>query len=203
MDPARLTADGHLVLPPFGPTARSVQRDLPDVRVGRAVQRDPKRRHGRQETRVLWTLTSAELNQYVGSTGVAGAAWPGVQQIGQLQRLVRTPQPDGTWQTTSELTYLITSLVPARATASQLLRRKRAHWAIECWHWVRDVTFGEDASRISRDQAPAVFAALRNAAISLLLWHSPAPLAATQRDLATRPATVPDLFSSLARRLVK
>jgi hypothetical protein len=35
-------------------------------------------------------------------------------------------------------------------------------------HWVRDVTMGEDHSRIRTGAAPEVMAGLRNAAISLL-----------------------------------
>jgi hypothetical protein len=35
-------------------------------------------------------------------------------------------------------------------------------------HWVRDVTMGEDASRIRTASGPEAMAGLRNAAISLL-----------------------------------
>jgi hypothetical protein len=53
--------------------------------------------------------------------------------------------------------------------ASALLAWWRGHWGIENrLHWVRDVTLGEDASRIRTGSAPQILAALRNAGISLL-----------------------------------
>ncbi len=45
----------------------------------------------------------------------------------------------------------------------------RSHWQIEnCLHWVLDVQFHEDDSRIRKDNAPANFAVLRHIAHSLL-----------------------------------
>jgi len=64
---------------------------------------------------------------------------------------------------------VITSLSAERADAAELLRRVRQHWEIENrLHWVRDVSCGDDASRIRRGQAPQVLAALRNTVLSLL-----------------------------------
>jgi hypothetical protein len=70
---------------------------------------------------------------------------------------------------TQEVAYAITSAGPAWADAATLLGWWRDHWGIENrLHWVRDVTMGEDASRIRSGAAPQVMAGLRNAAISLL-----------------------------------
>jgi len=67
-----------------------------------------------------------------------------------------------------EVRYAITSLGP-EVGASRLLRLIRGHWAIENrLHWVRDVTFGEDASQVRTGAAPEVMAALRNLVIRLL-----------------------------------
>jgi hypothetical protein len=45
----------------------------------------------------------------------------------------------------------------------------RGQWQIENRaHWVRDVTFGEDASQVRQGHGPQVMATLRNLAISLL-----------------------------------
>jgi hypothetical protein len=50
-----------------------------------------------------------------------------------------------------------------------LLRRSRAHWAIETHlHYVRDVTLGEDASRIRSGAAPQAMAAIRNLILAVL-----------------------------------
>jgi len=57
----------------------------------------------------------------------------------------------------------------SQAGAARLLRWWRQHWGIENRsHYVRDVTFQEDACRIRKGHAPANFAALRNALISCL-----------------------------------
>jgi hypothetical protein len=50
----------------------------------------------------------------------------------------------------------------ARASPADLLAYVRAHWTIENKiHWVRDVTLGEDASRVRTGNAPRVMATLR------------------------------------------
>ncbi len=44
----------------------------------------------------------------------------------------------------------------------------RGHWQIEnALHWVRDVTFAEDLSRVRAGAGPQVMASLRNLVISL------------------------------------
>jgi hypothetical protein len=69
---------------------------------------------------------------------------------------------------TREVVYAITSAGPAWAGAADLLGWWRGHWGIENRvHWVRDVTMGEDASRVRTAAGPEVMAGLRNAAISL------------------------------------
>ncbi|WUX49891.1 hypothetical protein OG769_36170 (plasmid) [Streptomyces sp. NBC_01435] len=50
-----------------------------------------------------------------------------------------------------------------------MAERVRGHWAIENReHHVRDVTFGEDASRVRTGNAPRAMASLRNLAIGAL-----------------------------------
>ena len=45
----------------------------------------------------------------------------------------------------------------------------RGHWSIENQsHYVRDVTFSEDASRVRKGSGPEVMAAIRNAAIGFM-----------------------------------
>jgi predicted transposase YbfD/YdcC len=56
----------------------------------------------------------------------------------------------------------------ATASAADLQRFRRGHWAIETGlHYVRDVTFGEDASTVRTGHAPQNLAALRNLVIGL------------------------------------
>ena len=75
----------------------------------------------------------------------------------------------GKGKTTVEVVHGITSLSPERADAKRLLGLNRGHWGIENrLHYVRDVTMGEDASRIRKGVAPQVMAALRNSVVHLL-----------------------------------
>lgn len=44
----------------------------------------------------------------------------------------------------------------------------RAHWAVEAMHYVKDVTFGEDASLIRTKNAPTNFSIIRNITLNTL-----------------------------------
>lgn len=61
----------------------------------------------------------------------------------------------------------ITTAPPATADAPTLARAVRGQWAIEAQHFIRDVTFGEDASRARTGSLPRALATLRSLAISL------------------------------------
>ena len=70
---------------------------------------------------------------------------------------------------TVEVVHGITSLSPTRADAARLQELTRGHWAIENGlHYKRDVTLGEDASRVRKGVAPQVLAGLRNSVVHLL-----------------------------------
>jgi hypothetical protein len=91
--------------------------------------------------------------------------------------------------------YAITSAGPEWADAGVLLGWWRGHWGIENRvHWVRDVTLGEDASRIRTDAAPEVMAGLRNAAISLLRLSGADNIAEALRENLYQ---VPSLLTTL------
>jgi len=110
--------------------------------------------HGRQEKRTLRRTTMLTKTQ----------DWAGLKQGFELTR-ERTIQG----VTTRETVYGITSLSTAQADASRLLELTRGHWGIENGlHYKRDVTLGEDMSRVRQQAAPQVMAALRNSIIHLL-----------------------------------
>lgn len=74
-----------------------------------------------------------------------------------------------TGRQTEETVFGITSLSPRQADATRLLELNRGHWSIENEsHYVRDVTFDEDRSRIRKKSGPQVMATLRNLVLSLL-----------------------------------
>ena len=67
---------------------------------------------------------------------------------------------------TTETRYYISSM---DAKAEKILRAIRSHWAIEnSLHWVLDMSFNEDYSRIRKKNAPHVMAILRHIALNLL-----------------------------------
>jgi predicted transposase YbfD/YdcC len=110
--------------------------------------------HGRLEKRTLRTTTILTKQQ----------DWKGLKQGFEL---VRERTEKG--QKTVEIVHGITSLSAERADAKRLLALNRGHWAIENeLHYRRDVTLGEDASRIRKGAAPEVMAALRNSIVHLL-----------------------------------
>ncbi len=88
----------------------------------------------------------------------------------------------------AEVVYGLTSLATSRADAARLLQIGRAHWSIENRsHWVRDVVFDEDRSRVRVGSIPEVMAALRNAVIGLLRTSGHDRIAPTRRRLAAQP----------------
>jgi predicted transposase YbfD/YdcC len=116
--------------------------------------------------------------------------WPGVGQVGRVESTVVR---DG--QTSQEVRYFVTSVSRLRAGAPQLLVWVRGHWSIENRsHHVRDVSLGEDASRIRKGSAPQVMAALRNAAIGVLRATGSTNIAASLRRNASR---VEEVFTKL------
>ena len=123
--------------------------------------------HGRREVRSIRTTTIL----------TKAREWKGLKQGFEITR-ERTEEG----KTTVEVVYGITSLDPQQADAERLLGLVRGHWGIENGlHYRRDVTLGEDASRIRKGAAPQVMAALRNALIHLLQTLNAPSLAAAIR----------------------
>ena len=85
--------------------------------------------------------------------------------------------------------YAITSLALGTASPAQLAGWLRGHWTIENrLHWVRDVTFSEDASHACTGSLPRVMASLRNLAIGALRLAGHPNLAAALRHTGRDPA---------------
>jgi hypothetical protein len=136
--------------------------------------------HGRDEIRRLKAAT------------VPGLPFPHADQALQIVRRRRTLR---TGRVSIERVYAITSLTAHQANAADLAERVRGHWAIENReHHVRDVTFGEDASRVRTGGAPRVMASLRNLAIGALRlagWDNIAEgLRHHGRDMTRPPAAL-------------
>jgi predicted transposase YbfD/YdcC len=141
------------------------------------------RRRGRKEVRTI--KVSTEMNAYL------APSWPFVAQVAQLTRTVTKA---GT--TTTEVVYLITTLSPSKASPQRLLELNRGHWSIENRsHYVRDVSFGEDHSRLRSGNGPQILAALRNLVITLIHRSGSSHIAATRRHFASCPQEALALLS--------
>lgn len=85
----------------------------------------------------------------------------------------------------SETVYGITSQSQQQASPACILCQNREHWSIEnSSHYVRDVTFDEDRSRIRKGSGPQVMATLRNLVIGILRLTGINNIAQGLRNLA-------------------
>ena len=136
---------------------------------------------------MLWALADPAVNQYAGSAGTVGQAWPHLQQVCRVERRRTLVRRGRVVKQEREVSYAITSAPPECADAPRLLRVQRGHWGIENKvHWVRDVTFGEDGSPVRTGAAPEVLAACRNVVTALLRRAGYHNIAAALRTLAGR-----------------
>ncbi|RKU26315.1 hypothetical protein C6499_13730 [Candidatus Poribacteria bacterium] len=120
--------------------------------------------------------------------------WPGLAQVYEYHIKRQHTQ---TGEITHYKQYGITSLLPEKASAEDLLKLRREHWTIENkLHWVRDVIFDEDASQARTGSIPHVMAALRNTAISLLRFAGRTKISQTLREFADRPKLAVNLIQS-------
>lgn len=82
----------------------------------------------------------------------------------------------------------VTSLSAREAAPEHLATYVRKHWSIENKvHWVRDVTFREDASQIRTGSRPRVMATLRNLAVGLIRQAGYTKIAETTRKIKHDP----------------
>jgi len=131
--------------------------------------------HGRIEQRTI--MVSTLLNDYLD--------WPHVAQVFRLERIVWHCQYGGK---TRELVYGLTSLSPSRAHPAKLLSLIREYWGIENGlHYRRDVTFHEDATRLTVGRAGHNMAILNNLVIGLCLSQHLHNLAHARRRFSARP----------------
>jgi predicted transposase YbfD/YdcC len=137
------------------------------------LDRTRDRGHGRVELRMLMAVT------------VGGFGFPHAAQVIQVARKTRDLGARR-WRTMT--VYAITSLTHGQASPARLADLIRGHWAIEIGlHWVRDVTFDEDASQLRTGTGPHIMACLRNLAIGILSRAGPPNLAAALRHHSRDP----------------
>jgi len=140
------------------------------------------RGHGRSEKRTVQVLP---LGDFLGFPRIT---FPHAQHAFLIERYVTH---HGSGQRSAHVALGVTSLTGNAAHPDQIHRYVRGQWAIENrLHWVRDVTYGEDASRVRTGTAPRVMASLRNLATSALRLAGHPNIAQALRYMA-RDATRP------------
>jgi predicted transposase YbfD/YdcC len=113
--------------------------------------------HGRIETRRYWTIHDVDYLKYFDPLG----EWQDLKSVGMVEaeRIIQG-------EVTKETRYYISSL---SGEAKELGRAVRGHWGIEnSLHWVLDVAFREDHSRVRKGYGAENMAALRRLAINLI-----------------------------------
>jgi len=137
----------------------------------RRITREKSR--GRRETRRYTIMPLPD------SMASFGKKWSRLKSIGRVIRDVE--HRDG--KRTSETSYYIGSILPQVGIFSESVR---SHWSIEnSLHWVMDVVFGEDASRIRKGHAAENMSFLRRFVTTLLKQDtSPSSLKQKRKEAA-------------------
>lgn len=117
------------------------------------------RGHGRLEVRTI--QTSEMLNAYL--------AWPSVGQVYRLERKFSWVRQGRIYKTSCEIEWGVTSLSRRVASPERLLAIRRHHWRIETGlHYRRDVTFHEDATRMTLGAAGRILSIIHDLVLGLL-----------------------------------
>lgn len=113
--------------------------------------------HGRLEIRECYISTNIDWMQQKNE-------WKGLSGIGMIVSHVRT-----IGQETEETAVHYVLYSKKDMTAAQVLAAKRRHWSVEnSLHWVLDVDFGEDSSRMRVQNAAENVNIARHLALNLL-----------------------------------
>jgi predicted transposase YbfD/YdcC len=120
--------------------------------------------HGRLETREHWVLSDPAVLAYLQEV----TPWPGLRAVGLVEAERRWP--DGHCEREARY-YLLSCPFSARQFGAAV----RRHWGIENQvHWLLDMAFREDESRVRTGDAAENFAVLRRIALHLLQRESTA-----------------------------
>lgn len=150
------------------------------------------KQHGRIEERTLTacSLLPGELK------------WPFARQAFCLERSFTCLRKGQVVRTEPFVHYGLTSLSRAKADAARLLTLKRKYWQIETGlHYRRDVTFHEDATRMSHPHATRNLATVHNILLSLFARLGLRNAAQARRLLDADPAKAFSLLLAAHPRL--
>lgn len=128
---------------------------------GTTWQTTDRHKRNRHETRITTVFDADGI--------VSSPTWrDAIAAVIRVERIVQRFHPaTGLWKRSGDISYYLSNRPVEARLAADAIRR---HWHIENRsHHVRDVTFGEDASRIRTN--PGVFARLRSFAANILRFN--------------------------------
>jgi predicted transposase YbfD/YdcC len=111
--------------------------------------------HGRIETRTYQQLLISK--NWLGKE----YQWVGLKSI---IKVIADIHDKSTGKDTTETRWYISSL---GLNTEQALYSVRSHWQVESMHWVFDMTFREDESRIRKAQGPLAFNVMRKIVMAM------------------------------------
>lgn len=125
--------------------------------------------HGRTEKREYYLSDDFDFGRYK-------EEWIGLNSIGMVVRTILKNDVES-----KEVSYYITSLEVPENNCELFAKAVRSHWGVESCHWMLDVTFKEDASRIRKNNGAANMSLLKKMAMNIL----------KNVDIGTRKMTMP------------
>lgn len=146
--------------------------------------------HGRIETRSIWC--SKALNDYID-----------FPHVGQVFLIERESVDKKTGEYSLEIALGITSRTPQEASPQRVLTVNREHWSIESVHYIIDLNYDEDRSRICTGFGPENITRLRRFAVGILKsFQKPAQsIAEMMRKLSFRTRIVFDYLRMTANSI--
>jgi len=95
--------------------------------------------------------------------------WPGLGQVYRLERQFSWRRQGQVYKTSHDVEFGLTGLSRQQASPARVLAIRRQHWNIETrLHYRRDVTFHEDATRMTIGPAGRILSIVHDLALGLV-----------------------------------